>query len=99
MSNTASNYNMSRLRSGMIVATVAVIAASVASLSIPRKLCLADAAYVAVTMSYGGMMFASSFVEEEQHFWYWSASGWLAYLYLIEYGCFSKSSSSLLSVR
>jgi hypothetical protein len=30
------------------------------------------------------MMFASSFVEEEQHFWYWSASGWLAYLYFAE---------------
>lgn len=25
-------------------------------------------------------MFASSYVEEEQHFWYWAATGWLALL-------------------
>lgn len=36
--------------------------------------------FLAVTLAYGVMMFASSFVEEEQHFWYWSASGWLAIL-------------------
>ncbi|KAH0538725.1 hypothetical protein FGG08_004677 [Glutinoglossum americanum] len=81
MSNTASNYNISRLNFGMILATAAVIAASVASLSCLRKLTLAEAAYLAVSLSYGGMMFASSFVEEEQHFWYWSTSGWLACLY------------------
>jgi ethanolaminephosphotransferase len=87
MSNTVSNYNIFRLNAGMIVATVAVIAASVVSLSCLRKPCLAEAAYLAIIVSYGGMMFASSFVEEEQHFWYWSASGWLAYLYFTEYVC------------
>jgi ethanolaminephosphotransferase len=27
------------------------------------------------------MMFASSYVEEEQHFWYWITAGWVAYLH------------------
>ena len=36
---------------------------------------------IAVSM-YGTMMFASSYVEEEHHFWYWASSGWLALLVL-----------------
>ncbi|KAI9824815.1 MAG: major facilitator super transporter protein [Phylliscum demangeonii] len=33
-----------------------------------------------LSFAYGGMMFASSYVEEEHHFWYWMLSGWLFYL-------------------
>lgn len=32
-------------------------------------------------LSLGSMMFASSYVEEEQQFWYWMISGWLGYLW------------------
>ena len=35
-----------------------------------------------MTTAYGIMMFASSYVEEEQHFWYWIASAWIAWQYL-----------------
>lgn len=35
--------------------------------------------FVGVTSLYGVMMFASSYVEEEQQFWYWITSGWLVY--------------------
>lgn len=38
-------------------------------------------AMVVVSM-YGTMMFASSYVEEEHHFWYWASSGWLTLLLL-----------------
>lgn len=34
----------------------------------------------ALTAMYGVMMFASSYVEEEHHFWYWTATGWLGWL-------------------
>jgi len=37
-------------------------------------------AFAFVTIAYGFMMFASSYVEEEQQFWYWICSGWLAFL-------------------
>jgi GPI ethanolamine phosphate transferase membrane region len=100
MSNTASNYNMPRLNAGMVVATIAVIAASFVLFSSPST-GLAGAAFLAITVLYGLMMFASSFVEEEQHFWYWSASGWFAYLYFIKYVCISRTirSDPLLSGR
>ena len=35
-----------------------------------------------VGIVYGAMMFASSYVEEEHHFWYWVLSGWLSLLVL-----------------
>ena len=37
-----------------------------------------------ITVLYGVMMFASSYVEEEQHYWYWMTSAWLVYLALAQ---------------
>lgn len=37
-------------------------------------------AFASVTLAHGVMMFASSYVEEEQQFWYWACSGWLVFL-------------------
>lgn len=34
--------------------------------------------FAMITLAYGIMMFASSYVEEEQHVWYWSSTAWLA---------------------
>lgn len=38
-----------------------------------------------MTILYGVMMFATSYVEEEQHFWYWATAAWMAYLYAAKY--------------
>lgn len=76
MSSMASNFDMSRLAIGQGLATLAVIVAGIttaanAGVSLPI--------YV-LSISYGVMMFASSYVEEEQHFWYWSCTLWFAIL-------------------
>ncbi|KAH6603437.1 hypothetical protein Trco_008212 [Trichoderma cornu-damae] len=80
VSSMASNYDLSRLLLGQGLSVAAVIA-SVAGLGLqgfwqtgsPLPLFL-------LAVSYGPMMFASSYVEEEHHFWYWTSTAWLAYL-------------------
>ncbi|KAI5919975.1 GPI ethanolamine phosphate transferase [Camillea tinctor] len=81
MSSMASNYNMDRLMAGGATAAVASVVgiSAIASAGIdPRSL----GSFALITVLYGIMMFASSYVEEEQHFWYWSTSAWLFYLAL-----------------
>ena len=79
MSSTASNYNISQLFSGIAIAIVALIASLFASADYLHQAGTTGVWTILVAASYGMMMFASSFVEEEQHFWYWSASGWFAW--------------------
>ncbi|KAF6843302.1 gpi ethanolamine phosphate transferase 2 [Colletotrichum musicola] len=73
MSSMASNYDMRKLHAGEAVA--GLIAGSlcfgVRSNLIPLLI---------ITIAYCVMMFASSFVEEEQHFWYWSTTAWFGRL-------------------
>ncbi|KAK1750710.1 GPI ethanolamine phosphate transferase 2 [Echria macrotheca] len=77
MSGMASNYNVTRLLLGQ---AIIVIAAVLALGSVPFR--VTDDSRVgvwsltAVTITYGVMMFASSYVEEEQHFWYWATTAW-----------------------
>ncbi|KAK3380313.1 alkaline-phosphatase-like protein [Lasiosphaeria ovina] len=82
MSGMASNYDVSRLVLGQVIAAVAVLCAlTAAGLCIPEK----AASFIplgTITIAYGIMMFASSYVEEEHHFWYWATSAWLGFLAL-----------------
>lgn len=81
MSSTASNYNLSRLYQGITFSGIAFLLSLYACM---RKGCIGTAAVgymFLVLLGYGALMFASSYVEEEQHFWYWMASGWIFYLY------------------
>lgn len=78
MSSMASNYDMLKLVGGFSLAigstVFAVVAASRQSEVGPVI------PFGLMTVLYGIMMFASSYVEEEQHFWYWSCTIWLAFL-------------------
>lgn len=77
MTGMASNYDMNMLIYGEIaagLASVAAIGAVASSASITTASLLP---FVLTTVLYGIMMFASSYVEEEQHFWYWTTSAWL----------------------
>ncbi|KAM0334099.1 hypothetical protein ACHAQA_001119 [Verticillium albo-atrum] len=71
MSNMASNYDMTRLIAGQAV----VLAALISSLFLVA-IGWSHVSFAIVTITYGIMMFASSFVEEEHHFWYWATSAW-----------------------
>ncbi|KAI9757849.1 MAG: major facilitator super transporter protein [Chaenotheca gracillima] len=80
MSGTASNYDVSKLVGGIGLAAVAVIVSIVACASTFLQSGATALLFIAMTLSYGGMMYASSYVEEEHHFWYWSTSAWFIYL-------------------
>ncbi len=82
MSNTASNYNLSRLGIGVVLAALATVA-GIATVSTDLLESQATGLWTSfVFIAYGTMMFASSYVEEEQHFWYWASSSWLGWLFL-----------------
>jgi ethanolaminephosphotransferase len=82
MSSTASNYDMTKLVTGQAAATLATAFAVAAASPTIMKSLISFAPFCLVTLAYGAMMFASSYVEEEQHFWSWAASGWLLVLSL-----------------
>lgn len=82
MSRTASNYDLARLYQGLLFSGVAVLL-SLPAILIPFS--KASRTGILLTLSIAGycsMMFASSYVEEEQQFWYWVATGWIFYLHL-----------------
>lgn len=80
LSSAASNYDVSKLQLGIALAVVACGSAVVTLATQGSE--SSSIWIVALALGYGMMMFASSFVEEEQHFWYWVACSWLTWLYL-----------------
>ncbi|KAI0880833.1 alkaline phosphatase-like protein [Annulohypoxylon maeteangense] len=80
MSSVASNYDMSMLTYGGLTTALASILATYALTTSPSMTASGLVPFVLITTLYGIMMFASSYVEEEQHFWYWATSAWLLYL-------------------
>ena len=82
MSGTASNYNIRRLCAGIAIASLATVVA----LSVSGKAVLNARStglwMASIAVTYAIMMFASSYVEEEQQFWYWATSSWLGWLLL-----------------
>ncbi|RMZ86145.1 hypothetical protein DV737_g260, partial [Chaetothyriales sp. CBS 132003] len=83
LSGTASNYDTQKLLVGIALAIAATLVAAWAVVAHQAlKLdALSALVFLLLTLSYGGTMFASSYVEEEHEFWYWAAGGWLVFLY------------------
>lgn len=77
LSGTASNYDLSKMYFGIGIVALGVVLASVSVSLTDIEPGLGAFAYGAIMLSYGATMFASSYVEEEQQFWYWALGGWL----------------------
>ncbi|KAK0711618.1 alkaline-phosphatase-like protein [Lasiosphaeris hirsuta] len=80
MSGMASNYDVSRLVLGQIVGAIAVACALAAASKLVDGKAAEFVPFAGIVVTYGIMMFASSYVEEEQHFWYWATTAWFALL-------------------
>lgn len=76
----ASNYNMSKLMLGQILSVVATSMVVFTVYQNAENISTSAVPFALITIAYGMMMFASSYVEEEQHFWYYTATAWLAYV-------------------
>ena len=82
MSNTACNYDLLRLGLGIGLAALVTVG-GIATVSTALFETQATGLWTSIVfIAYGFMMFASSYVEEEQHFWYWASSSWLGWLLL-----------------
>ncbi|CAL5868848.1 uncharacterized protein PFLUO_LOCUS3075 [Penicillium psychrofluorescens] len=82
MSSTASNYDVSRLSLGLLTVAVAALLVLPATYVVCARSKHPGGFLVFLIVGYGLMMFASSYVEEEQQFWYWMCSGWFFYLHI-----------------
>ncbi|EEA18857.1 transferase (Gpi7), putative [Talaromyces marneffei ATCC 18224] len=83
MSGAASSYKLSMLYSGTLtVAFACLVSAFIAYYTLPTPLVASTVFLFITSVLHGAMMFASSFVEEEQQFWYWITTAWTVYIHL-----------------
>ncbi|PYI23311.1 GPI ethanolamine phosphate transferase 2 [Aspergillus japonicus CBS 114.51] len=82
LTNAASDYNLRQLLLGigaMALAVLLLLPNAYKQLSISMH---SGAFLAGLIVCYGGMMFASSYVEEEHQFWNWTFSAWTFLLHV-----------------
>lgn len=96
LSMAASNYDIAIMYLGMTIMLAMISLCAVPLVPILARQRSGRITYILVTLSYGLMMFASSYVEEEQHFWYWLSSGFCILLFIDSRRCGFNGSKFLL---
>ncbi|KAH8149958.1 uncharacterized protein LAJ45_06111 [Morchella importuna] len=82
LSMAASNYNLELMTTGTVLTFLSSILSIFGIFRSSENSRLANLFFPLSTLLYGVMMFASSYVEEEHHFWYWVASGWFVCIFV-----------------
>lgn len=80
LSGTASNYDLTKMYSGIALAGLASVLSLIGGRSHFLKPGVDEISFIVLTGTYAITMFASSYVEEEQQFWYWILGAWLTVL-------------------
>ncbi len=81
MARAATSYDIHGLVVGIFLAGLATATVPVVAY-IAEILKLEAILPMALSIVYGAAMFASSYVEEEQQFWYWLSCACVAYAYV-----------------
>ncbi|KAI2826751.1 hypothetical protein CBS63078_921 [Aspergillus niger] len=82
ISSAASDYDLRNLFLGLAITFFVVLLPLPTTYTLLSKSGPAGAFFTLCLLSYGGMMFASSYVEEEQQFWNWTFTAWVFYLHV-----------------
>ncbi|GAT30782.1 sulfatase [Aspergillus luchuensis] len=76
ISSAASDYDLRNLLLGLAITSFVVLLPLPTIYTLLCKSGCAGAFFALCLLGYGGMMFASSYVEEEQQFWNWMFTAW-----------------------
>lgn len=83
LSRASSNYKQQEMLVGLGIAALAFLFSSIFTWNLLRSVKTVRFILLLITVLYAGAMFGSSLVEEEHHLWYWGATGWIAWLYIL----------------
>ncbi|PWY61855.1 GPI ethanolamine phosphate transferase 2 [Aspergillus eucalypticola CBS 122712] len=80
--SAASDYDLRNLLLGLAITSFVVLLPLPTIYTLLCKSWCAGAFFALCLLGYGGMMFASSYVEEEQQFWNWMFTAWVFCLHV-----------------